>query len=182
MCRWEEKYCHHKIFAVFLYKTQDVFTSIEWSLETVKYHCQQRDKGSFINDVTQIWPKMTPPPSPSVTLKKLLYYLQLYIQLHKSSYPLAYLLVVIYSRFSRSRQLGGRMPVFRLGVPPRYKASKLWYSLKIPPLIKERADPEKTKTLKYQKIKNTKFWMENTKYFFKMPNKKIPKIKNIKIS
>ena len=32
---------------------------------------------------------------------------------------------IIHSRFSRSRQLGGHMPAFRLGVPPRYKANKL---------------------------------------------------------
>ena len=32
------------------------------------------------------------------------------------------------------KQLGGLVPVFRLGVPLRYKASKLWYALKIPPL------------------------------------------------
>ena len=33
--------------------------------------------------------------------------------------------LIIFSQFSRSRQLGGRMPAFRLGFPPRYKANKL---------------------------------------------------------
>ena len=35
-------------------------------------------------------------------------------------------------------QLVGLVPVLRLGVPVRYKASKLWYPLKIPPLFKKR--------------------------------------------
>ena len=42
----------------------------------------------------------------------------------------------IYRRLSRCKQLGGLVPVFRLGVPLRYKASKLWYPLKIPLLYK----------------------------------------------
>ena len=37
----------------------------------------------------------------------------------------------IYRRLSRCRQLGGLVPVLRLGVPLRYKASKLEYTLKI---------------------------------------------------
>ena len=44
----------------------------------------------------------------------------------------------IYRRLSRCKQLGGLVPVFRLGVPIRYKASKLWYSLKIPMLYEKR--------------------------------------------
>ena len=31
--------------------------------------------------------------------------------------------VKIYNRFSRSRQLGHRVPAFRLGVPPRYNVN-----------------------------------------------------------
>ena len=39
------------------------------------------------------------------------------------------------------------------------------------------ADPERTKTLKYQKFKNTNFWKQNIKYFNKKANCiKIPKI------
>ena len=34
----------------------------------------------------------------------------------------------------------------------------------------ELADPENTKTLKYQKINNAKFGIQNAKFFFKMPN------------
>ena len=43
----------------------------------------------------------------------------------------------MYSPFSRRRQLGGRVPALRLGVPPRCKANKL-STKRIPPLIKER--------------------------------------------
>ena len=46
--------------------------------------------------------------------------------------------VKIYRRFSRSKQLGGLVPVLWLGVPLRCKASKLWFPLKIPPLYKKR--------------------------------------------
>ena len=42
----------------------------------------------------------------------------------------------IYRRLSRCKQLGELVPVFRLWVSPRYKTSKLWYPLKIPPLYK----------------------------------------------
>ena len=44
--------------------------------------------------------------------------------LHFFSRPLNGI-VDIYSQFLRSRQLGDRVPAFRLGVPPRYKANKL---------------------------------------------------------
>ena len=44
----------------------------------------------------------------------------------------------IHRRLSRSRQLGGLVPVVRLGVPIRCKAGKLKYPLKIPPLVKKR--------------------------------------------
>ena len=46
--------------------------------------------------------------------------------------------IYIHRWLSRSRQLGGLVPVFRLGVPLRCKASKLEYPLRIPPLIKKR--------------------------------------------
>ena len=42
-----------------------------------------------------------------------------------SQYKTVVTVINIDSRFSRSRQLGGHMPAFRLGVPPRYKANKL---------------------------------------------------------
>ena len=51
--------------------------------------------GAFINDVTQIWPKIDHPP-PSVTLKWLFQW-QLYTECHTIQYPpLPYLLDVIY--------------------------------------------------------------------------------------
>ena len=43
-------------------------------------------KGAFINDVTQIWPKIDPPPLPSVTLKWLLNW-QLSTECHTLQYP-----------------------------------------------------------------------------------------------
>ena len=47
-------------------------------------------------------------------------------------------IVCIFRRLSRYKQHGGLVPVSWLGVPLRYKASKLWYPLKIPPLYKKR--------------------------------------------
>ena len=44
---------------------------------------------------------------------------------------------VIYRRLLWSRQLGGLVPVFRLGFPLRCKASKLEYPLRIPPFVKK---------------------------------------------
>ena len=44
----------------------------------------------------------------------------------------------IYKRLSRCKQLGGLVPVVRLGVPLRCKASKFGYPLNIPPLYKKR--------------------------------------------
>ena len=50
----------------------------------------------------------------------------------------------VYRRLSSCKQLGGLVPVFRLGVPLRYEASKLRYSLKIPQLYKNLLDRSKT--------------------------------------
>ena len=63
----------------------------------------------------------------------------------------------IYRRLSRSWQLGGIVPVFRRGVPLRCKASKLWYPIRIPPLVKER-------TLVWLQL-NTLLWWEGVLYY-----------------
>ena len=49
-----------------------------------------------------------------------------------------YVLLRIYRWLSRSKQLGVLVPVLWLGVPLRFKVSKLEYPLRIPPLIKKR--------------------------------------------
>ena len=41
--------------------------------------------------------------------------------------PFTYSLSSIHRQLSRCKQLGGLVPVFRMGVPPRHKASKLCY-------------------------------------------------------
>ena len=46
---------------------------------------------------------------------------------------------IIYRRLLRFRQLGGLVPVVRLGISLRYKASNLEYPLKIPPFYNKRS-------------------------------------------
>ena len=49
--------------------------------------CYEANKGAFINDVMQFWPRITPPLPPSLTLKWV-FYLHLHKECHKITIPL----------------------------------------------------------------------------------------------